>query len=328
MAMGKRHNQLTRDEREKISILKASGKSLREIAFLMGRHHSTLSRELRRNCFRAFGFEGYGPAKAEITARKRKSEASKRPRLKNQQIRDYAEEKLKLGWSPEQISGRLKIENPSLQISYEALYQHVYAEATHLIPYLPRRHKRRRVKAKRRQSQKMPIPHRISIDQRPEEINQRQSLGHWEADSAVSRASLTSLHVLLERKSRYVKLTKMRRNSASCVRTTVTRRLKPLPKKARLSITYDNGSENFNHLDVNQELKTQSYFCNPYHSWEKGSVENVISLIRRYLPKKTDISTITKEQIKHIENQLNNRPKKCLDFYTPLEIFSSVALPG
>ena len=239
--MEKGHRKLNLEEREKMAIFKASGKSLREIAALLGRHHSTLSRELKRNTCRAFGFEGYGPARAERLARRRKKAAGKRLRLKSEQIRDHVMKKLKLGWSPEQISGRIEIENPPLRISYEAIYQYVYAAAKDLIPYLPRRHRRRRVKAKGRNPQKMRIPQRITIDERPEEANQKQVFGHWESDSALSRASLASLHVLHERKSRYVKLTKIFRNGSQCVRGAVIQRLKPLPPKARLSITYDNG---------------------------------------------------------------------------------------
>lgn len=323
--MGKEHQKLNLEEREKIAIFKAMGKSLREIAAILGRHHSTLSRELKRNTCRAFGFEGYGPARAEIWARKRKERAGKRLRLKDERIRNYVAHKLKLGWSPEQISGRLEIENPPLRISYEAIYQYVYAVAKDLIPYLPRRHRRRRIKAKGRNPQRMPIPYRIAIDERPKEVNQRQTFGHWEADSAVSRASLASLHVLHERKSRYVKLTKIFRNASRCVRGTVIRRLKPLPEKARLSITYDNGFENGNHLEINQELGTQSFFCHPYHSWEKGAVENSVGLVRRFIPKKTDFERIPSSEIARIENLLNNRPRKCLNYQTPKEVFKSLS---
>lgn len=323
--MGQRYDQLTLEEREQIAVFKAMGKSLREMASLMGRHPSTLSRELNRNTCRAFGFEGYGPARAELWARRRKEAAGKRPRLKDEQIRSYVAQKLKLGWSPEQISGRLKIENSTLGISHEAIYQYVYAEAKDLIPYLSRRHKRRRVKIKGRHLQRMPIPHRIGIDERPEEVNQRQTFGHWEADSAVSRASQVSLHVLLERKSRLVKITKLRRNASPWVQMAVTRKLKHLPRRARLTITYDNGLENCGHLQINQELKTQSYFCHPYHSWEKGAVENSVGLVRRFLPKKTNFERIPSSDISQIENLINNRPRKCLNYQTPKEVFKTLS---
>jgi IS30 family transposase len=328
--MGKRHSQLTLDEREKISILKASGKSLREIGILIGKHASTLSRELKRNSFKAFGFTGYGPARAEISARKRKSKAAKRTRLKNQQIRNYVTQKLKLFWSPEQIAGRIRLDHPELSISHEAIYQFIYEEDWSLFPFLARKHKRRRLRFNYKKSQGHPIPGRTWISQRPEAVNQRQEFGHWEADSMVSRANSTSLHALVERKSRYLKITKIPRNTSGCVRNAVIRRLSPLSKFTRLSITYDNGFENSNHLEINRELKTKSFFCNPYHSWEKGSVENANGLVRRFIPKKTDFQKIPTTEISQIENLINNRPRKCLNYQTPKEVFKnlSVAIAG
>ena len=158
-----------------------------------------------------------------------------------------------------------------------------------------------------------------------EAINQRLELGHWEGDSMVSRANSVSLHALLERKSRLLKLTKILRNSSECVRNAVIRKLSLLKKSARQSITYDNGPENSNHLEINRELKTQSFFCNPYHSWEKGSVENSIGLVRRFLPKKTDLQKISTTEISQIENLINNRPKKCLNYQTPKEVFKTLS---
>jgi IS30 family transposase len=169
----------------------------------------------------------------------------------------------------------------------------------------------------------------VSIDDRPKYIDKRKQIGHWESDSMVSRASKTSLVVILERTTRYVKLARVKANQAREVSSAINRRLGRLPDSARRTITYDNGSENVEHERVNKVLGTTSYFCNPYHSWEKGSVENAVGLVRRFLPKKTDIASITKEQIKKIENRLNHRPRKCLNFKTPYQLFtSSVALPG
>lgn len=330
MAMGKQHAQLTLDEREKISILKASGKSLREIGALIGKHASTISRELKRNSFRALGLKGYGPARAEMLARKRKSKAARRTHLKNQQIRDYVTQKLKLFWSPEQIAGRIRLDHPELSISHEAIYQYIYEDDWTLFPFLARKHKRRRLRFQYRRPQGHPIPGRTWIAQRPEPVNQRQEFGHWEADSLVSRANSVSLHALVERKSRLLKLSKILRNTTACVRNAVIRRLGPLKKFSRLSITYDNGFENSDHLEINRELKTQSFFCNPYHSWEKGTVENSIGLVRRFVPKKTDLQKIPITEISQIENLINNRPRKCLNYQTPKEVFKnlSVAIAG
>jgi len=169
------------------------------------------------------------------------------------------------------------------------------------------------------------IPQRIFIDERPEKINTREEFGHWEADCAVSRQSSSCLHILLERKTRLLKITKLARLSAARVRQAVIWRLACQPRFARLTITYDNGHENTDHLEVNQALEMGSYFCHPYHSWEKGSVENGIGLIRRFLPKKTDFERTPLSEIRRIEKLLNNRPRKCLNYKTPREVFSQLS---
>ena len=174
------------------------------------------------------------------------------------------------------------------------------------------------------------IPERVSIDQRPQQANDRSQFGHWEADTAVSRQSLASLAILAERVSRLTKLKKISHNNAQNFSDAIIHRLESVvPAKLR-TITYDNGKENVKHQTVNASLGTQSFFCNPYHSWEKGSVEQIIGLVRRYLPKKTDFAKVSHDQIAYIEHQLNSRPRKCLNFRTPYEVFSltRVALRG
>jgi len=321
VAMEKQHKKLSLEERERIAVFKASGKSLREIAVLLGRHHSSLSRELRRNKSRIFRSRGYWPAQAQMKAQKRKSKASRKPRLRNPQVRNYVVEKLKKFWSPELIAGRIRLDFPDLRISHEAIYQFIYEDAWELFPFLARKHKRRRLRFNHKKPTHLAIPHRTFIAKRPEAINQRLEFGHWEGDSMVSRANTVSLHALLERKSRYLKLTKILRNSSDCVRNAVIRKLSPLKISARRSITYDNGSENSDHREINQKLETRSYFCNPYHSWEKGSVENAIGLVRRFIPKKTDLEKIPSTEISQIQNLINNRPKKCLNYQTPKEVY-------
>lgn len=323
--MGKRYQELTLEERERIAVLKGFGKSIREIAQDLGRNHSTVSREIRRNSCVVAKRRCYLVHRAEMRTRRRKMLRGKRERLKDPRIRDYVREKLQLHWSPEQIAGRIRLDHLGLTISHEAIYQYVYEEAWELFHYLPRKHKRRRLRFNYRKPRGLVIPSRVFIGERPERINQRLVLGHWEADSAVSRTSSVALHVLLERKSRLVKITKILRNTSDCIRDTITRKLFPLSPSSRLSITYDNGVENGKHLEVNRELKTQSFFCNPYHSWEKGSVENAIGLVRRFLPKKTDFERIPSLEISQIENLINNRPRKCLNYKTPKEVFKSLA---
>ena len=315
--MEKKYGQLTIEERERIAVMKARGKSSREIGKVIGRDHTVVSRELKRNG----GKRCYWAHRADERARKRKSEAAERDRLKNEMICGYVREKLKLGWSPEQIAGRLSMDYSGLSVSYEAIYQYIYSDAKELIGYLPRRHEKRRQKNLMRKAKASLIPNRISIQERPLEVNQRIAFGHWEADSAVSRASKAALNILVERMSRYAKLTKLTEKTSRLTWETIVRRLYREKKACCLSITYDNGTENVDHELVNQRIRTKSYFCNPYHSWEKGTVENTVGLVRRFIPKKSDFSRIPTTDISHIENLLNNRPRKCLQYKTPKEVY-------
>lgn len=335
MIMTKHYTQLTLEEREDIAVLKAKGKSLREIARFLNRNPSTLSRELKRNQTPIYRKPWYLPVYAQRKAEKRKMVAGKRERLKNQEIRDYVSEKLMTYWTPEQIAGRISIDHPHLKISHEAIYQFIYERAWDLFQYLPRKHKRRRLKFHYSKHPGTSIPWRTFITQRPAFINNRSQIGHWEADSMVSKSNTVAFHVLCERKTRLLKITRISRNSSRSVRNAIVSKLQALPQSTRKSITYDNGFENRLHLKINQILKTQSFFCHPYHSWEKGTVENSIGLIRRFLPKKSDLKNISRTHIRRIENLINNRPRKCLNYLTPQELFNnlsdkplSVALTG
>ncbi|MBF0479997.1 MAG: IS30 family transposase, partial [Candidatus Omnitrophica bacterium] len=251
-------------------------------------------------------------------------------RLKNDFIRDYVHEQLKEQWTPELIAGRLKEDHPGYSISHEAIYQYIYEDAPELKKYLPRSHRVRKKRKTGKASAVNRIPERVSIEQRPQQANDRSQFGHWEADTAVSRQSLASLAVLAERVSRLTKLKKIGHNNAKDFSNAVIEQLKFISPSKRKTITYDNGKENMNHQNINASLGTQSFFCNPYHSWEKGSVEQIVGLVRRYLPKKTDFAKVSDDQIAYIEHQLNSRPRKCLGFKTPYEVFSStrVALHG
>jgi IS30 family transposase len=325
------YKQLSCEERDKIAVLRAKGLPLRDIAVIIGRNKSTISRELQRNS--APIYDVYLPHKADSRAKERKCKAGIRPRLKNPMIRQYITSKLKIGWSPEQISGRLSKDYPNLSISHEAIYQYIYDKETRkvkdLAVYLPRAHKKRKLFGRGHHHKALHIPRRISINERPKHIEKRKQAGHWEADTMVSRQSKKSLAISLERSSRLLHINKLAAKESHKLVNALTRRLSYYPEQLRRTITYDNGSENVEHERINEALGTKSYFCNPFHSWEKGSVEYSIGLIRRFLPKKTDFAKISRYRVRKIENLLNNRPRKCLSFQTPSEVFSScVALTG
>lgn len=323
--MDKQHYaHISGDERDQIAHWHSQGLTLSEIAQRLGRNKSSISREIQRN--KSPVYDVYLGHKAQVRSVERASRTHQRPRLKQAPIRRYVRCKLGLGWSPEQIAGRLPIDQPGLRISTEAIYQYVYDPRVRteedLVPLLTRSHTKRQQKGRRKTHKSSHIPHRIDILKRPEHIADRKQFGHWESDAAVSRQSTGAINVTCERKSRYTVITKMRRKTARATRQSVTRALKPLPRKARRTLTYDNGSENVEHDTTNDQLGTRSYFCQPYHSWEKGTVENTIGLIRRQFPKKTDFAKVSQSELTNFQHRLNNRPRKCLSFKTPNEVFN------
>jgi IS30 family transposase len=328
--MTRQYKHLTVAAREEISILRSQGYSLEDIGAVIGCNKSTVSRELTRNS--SGTYDCYRAHRAVQRAAARRSAASRKQRLKNDKIRSYVREKLSEDWTPELIAGRLLIDHPGLTISHEAIYQYIYAKDTPdseiLIAGLPRHHRKRKSKGNVRKSKKITIPSPVSIDLRPLSVEDREETGHWESDSMVSRQSKAALNTLVERACRLTYITKLPRKTAELTSAAIIRRLKHHPPEARRTLTFDNGTENAGHQDITSAIKTQCYFAHPYHSWERGSNEQVNGLIRRYLPKGTDFSMITDLQIKTIENKLNNRPRKCLDFKTPLEVASLVALHG
>lgn len=323
--MSKRYKHLSKEDRDHLSLYNAQGKSMRKIAELIGRDVSTVSRELTRNVPPIHtGY--YLPHKAQERADARKAVAHERERLRKPQLRAYAGRMLRRGWSPERISGRWKVLGHE-PISHEAIYQWVYEDARMLIPYLARANRRRMRRGHSSKHKSSHIPSRKSISERPEIVERRKQPGHWEGDTMISRQSRPVLQVLVERKTRYTRLRKLPAKDAASMRKAINRALSRYPKHLLRSITYDNGSENTQHLQVNARLGTVSYFCEPMHSWEKGSVENAAGLVRRWLPKKTDFAKVSLDQVKKTERWINGLPRKCLGFKTAAEAFrQSVAL--
>ncbi len=327
--MPKPYQQLTQSEREHIANLLSEGYSLGDIAKALGRNKSTISRELARNS--APVRQRYTPCRAHARACERRTSANTHERLKNDFIRQYVKDGLEKGWSPEQISGRVRIDHPGNFINHEAIYQYIYhpqnPQRLEMINLLRRAHKKRRNKGIGRKVRKTKIPNRIPIDARPKSVENRNRYGHWEGDSMVSRKSKAALNTLVERKSRLVLISKLHRKGAAETNKVIITRLKKLPAEGRQTLTLDNGTENAKHEQLSARLGIKCFFAHPYSSWERGTNENINGLIRWYLPKGTDFSKIAPEQIARIEYLLNSRPRKCLGYKTPLEVAaSSVAL--
>ncbi len=229
-------------------------------------------------------------------------------------------------WSPEQISGRIKLDYPNdpiMTISHEAIYQHIYAHRQaslnkKLIALLPY-HKSIRRRANVYSKRKTRIKNQISIEQRPLHIENRKEVGHWEGDLVIGKRQKSAIGTNVERKTRYVIISKLKNRKSKTVTTEFERDLKPLPKKLKKTMTYDNGMEMAQHELFTKKTGMIVYFAHPYSSWERGTNENTNGLIRRFFPKGTDFNKISKEQLKTIQNKLNNRPRKVLNYKTPAE---------
>ncbi len=291
--------------------------SRREIGRRLNRSHSTISRELRRNlwCGRHYYIRG-----AQELYEYRLKQRAQRTRLKNEATRDYVNQKLHIGWTPELIAGRLREFKPDNYVCHESIYQYIYIDAPQLIECLARKHKKRRTKYPYRIKGER-IKNRVPMSQRPDDVDTRETLGHWESDSVVGGDRKSGLNVVVERASRLVNISLMKNKTAKETKKVLLRRLSNHPEELVQSITYDNGTENVLHEEINKKLEAQSYFCAPYHSWEKGSVEQVNGLIRRFFPKGTNFNNVTTTDINRVEKLLNNRPRKCLNYLTPYEVF-------
>lgn len=320
--MKRTYKHLNADERDRLAVLFSRGLRLREIGKRIGRSASTLSRELARNR-PGRGKQDYLPHRAQARALEHHTEGHKRMRLKSRVLRYEVEQHLIKGWTPELISGQFRKFRPELPpVNTESIYQWIYAEARHLIGYLPRSHKERFPRRKGRKTRCPTITDRVSLDLRPPEANTRKEPGHWESDLMIGRGRAV-LQNTVERSSRLVRLRRVVNKSAKESRQALEHHLTPLPVHLRRSITYDNGTENAEHHILNHALKTRSFFCAPYHSWEKGTVENRNGVVRRFFPKRCNFDNIPEHHIQNVEDWINNRPMKCLGFKSPRQVFDA-----
>jgi len=318
----KRYSQLTREQRYQIYALKKAGLSQSRIAALLDVHKSTISRELRRNC----GQRGYRPKQAHLlTQKRRQGKYHSRIALETWQL---IEAKLRLEWSPDQITGWLRLTGRPT-VSHERIYQYVLADKTaggKLYKHLRcQKQRKKRYGSRERRGQ---LPDRVSIESRPAIVESRSRFGDWELDTIIGKGHQQALVSLTERKARLSLIAKVERKTARQVRSAIIRLLRPHAHKV-LTLTADNGKEFAEHKDIAESLETDFYFAHPYASWERGTNENMNGLIRQYFPKHRDLRTVTEQEIKRAMNRLNNRPRKCLGYRTPNEVFfgkSTVAL--
>ena len=327
------YTRLSGAEREEISRQLAAGASGRAMARQLGRHPSTISRELRRTgrrrlCYRRDQYRALPAQRLAVRIGRRR----RRPRtlVLNRRLRAYVVAGLAQCWSPEQIATRLEAEYPddaTMRISHEAIYTYLYVLPRgqlrrELLAYLRHRHKRRRARHRRlAHDRRGQLPDMISIEERPAEVADRTIPGHWEGDLLMGRRSASALGTLVERTTRTTLLVPLKAKDATSVRRAFAREMRTLPQQMRRSLTYDRGKEMAEHRLFTETTGIQVYFAHPQSPWERGTNENTNGLLRQFFPKRTDFSKITRREIKHVQALMNGRPRKVLAWRTPSEAF-------
>lgn len=308
---------LTLEQRYTIEVMKEAGHKQCKIAETIGRHKSVISREIRRNCD-----ERSGKYKASLAQRKYKDRLRSKPKQKRftNEVKNYVEEKLSDQYSPEQIVGEAKLKGVDC-VSTERIYQHVWEDKKKkggLYKNLRNSGKRYRKRGNQKDSRGK-IKGRVSISQRPEIVEQRKRFGDFEIDTIIGKNRKGAIVTINDRVTGLLIMRKLEGKNAEVLAEKTIQALNPW--KAHIhTITSDNGKEFACHEKIADSLDIDFYFADPYHSWQRGSNENLNGLIRQYIPKKTDFSTISEEDIKQIETKLNHRPRKRLQFLTPYQV--------
>ena len=318
--MERSYRQFSIEERCEIARLSAAGCSIRQIAAALDRAPSSVGRELKRN---GGSPSGYRPSYAQQQARARRWTGSRLDR--DAGLRDQVLGRLKAGWSPEQVAKR-----SAGAIATETIYRFIYAQITRHNDfswrhYLPRAKYRRGRRAGRGGSPALHMSHRVGLAQRPAEVAQRSSPGHWEADLMAFARHGQNILMLHDRMSRALIGARLPSKQAQPVARAIGAALVPLPRPLRQTVTFDNGTEFARHYELNQ-AGIHTYFCDPHAPWQKGGIENAIGRMRRFLPRKTDLASINDQLFIELIARYNNTPRKCLGWKTPAEAFADQLL--
>jgi len=311
-----RYHRLTQEQRYQIYALYKEGCTLEVIAKNIGKDKSTISRELKRNR----GLKGYRPKQAHKKAERRVADKPKYRRLDTQQI-TYINRKIRLYWSPEQISGRMKLEGIE-SVSHETIYRYLLqdkADGGKLYTFLRHKNKRykRRYGSNDRRGQ---IVNKRSIEERPDIVDEKSRIGDFEIDLVIGKGHKQALVTVVDIASKFTLIRKISHKKSVFVQTALTEMM--LPFKSWLhTITSDNGKEFAKHEKIADTLDIDFFFCHPYSSWERGLNENTNGLIRQFFPKGSDFTTITQTQVLEAQNRLNYRPRKTLGYKSPAEVF-------
>lgn len=319
------HKHLTAEERSWIEFFLGQEMSSRDIAVALSRSHTSISRELRRNSSLS-GYRGQ-------TAQKRAESRQKQPRHYRRQHHEplvaYVEKKLRNDWSPEQIANRMRRDYPDdnrMRISAEAVYAWVYTATRHgstVYKHLRRGRSRRRPQKLYGQGKRY-FPERVSIADRPPEVAGRGRFGDWEGDTISGSKGKAALATCLERKSRFVMAARTADKTAASFNAAIAAEMMTIPGELRKTLTVDNGSEMANFKELEKATGFKTYFCDAHSPWQRGSNENCNGLLRQYFPRGTSFRSVKDDAVKRSVNLLNNRPRKCLDYQTPAEVFAAV----
>lgn len=317
--------RITYYERQVIEVNVRKGRSARAIAGSLGRDHRVIAREVKRN---SGDYLPYTAASAQRICNHREGERRKKKLEKDRGLQAYVAAKLTKDLSPEQIAGRLKAVPPpwlvGKSICHETIYQYIYAgegRYEYLYPHLRRGRPKRR-KQRARKPRKSLIPERISIHERPLEVQAKTRYGHWESDTMVCKKQREVVSTQYERKAQLVRLHKVDDKSASETERALRDTIESLPQDLFRSMTFDNGGEGACHVNVRDDYGIETYFCDAYASWQKGGVENMNGLIRQYVPKGANLAKMTDDEMYAIQEKLNNRPRKGLHYLTPNEVIA------
>lgn len=323
--------RLSLEERETISRGLAAKRTLTAIACELGRPVSTVSREVERNS----GLNGYRAARADRLAVLRTARPRAGKLANNAVLRGYVEEKLRLRWSPQQISRRLRMDHPddaALRVSHETIYTSLFVQATAVLPteltgqLRTRRVRRRPHRRVSLRSESRRIPEMVPISQRPTSVLDRSNPGHWEGDLLVGRYGRSHLVTLVERHSRYLLVLPINDATTISVVGVVTAAFQQLPVIMRRSLTWDRGVEMTRHAAFTASTGVPVYFCDAYCPWQRGSNENSNGLLRQYFPKKTDLPVHDPDRVLAVATELNHRPRQALGWHTPHEVFSAASV--
>jgi IS30 family transposase len=325
--LARTYRQLDLNERRTLFRLVEARTPVGAIAARLGRHPSTIYRELGRNRFRDGdrGFCGYFPLNAQDLARRRRQR--RRKLAADERLRAHVTERLKAGWSPQQIAGRLKREQADgrSSVCHETIYRHVHGPEGRedgLYRHLPKA-RRRRGSRYGRKPRAASIPRERWIENRPAEAGTRETFGHWEGDLLIfgKQAGKANVTSLVERKSRFTFLLANEDKRSTAVVAGIGEALRPLPEDARRTITFDRGSEFAAYPRLASELAVASYFCDPHSPWQKGSVENANGRVRRFLPRESPPEALARARLRRLADRLNDTPRRCLGYRTPREVF-------